>query len=88
MIKSSSPASGNKDGKHSKGSEGSAPAALLRRLGDRMFAADDRRALEHGWQISVRHGGLSRCYRDPRFGWLPACPQGGEANAQPLAQAQ
>lgn len=70
MLKSSSPSSENK-----------APRGLvaqlanhLRALGDRVFARDDQAARAHGWQISQRHGGLTRRYRDPRFDWLSGCP--------------
>jgi hypothetical protein len=42
-------------------------------LGDQWFAEDDQTAREHGWQITPRHCGLSRRYRDPRFGSLCSC---------------
>jgi hypothetical protein len=34
---------------------------------DRIFAEPDARARQHGWSVEVRHGGMSRRYRDPRF---------------------
>jgi hypothetical protein len=49
---------------------------LLNRLGEpgnRLFAADDATAREHGWQIIPRHLGLSRQYRDPRFDMFTSC---------------
>src|ERR1700730_546252 len=47
---------------------------LLRNFGDRLFADTDARARRHGWQVTRRHGGLSRRYRDPRFDSLVRCP--------------
>ncbi len=69
MIKSSSP-----DGQD-KARQGLASwlAECLRAAGDRLFAEDDRKAHEHGWQITCRHAGLSRRYRDPRFDSLNSC---------------
>lgn len=50
-------------------------------LGARLYAVDDRTAVQHGWAITRRHGGLSRTYRDPRFDMLQACPRcGGEGS--------
>lgn len=46
----------------------------LRAFGEQWFAEDDQHAREHGWQITQRHGGLSRRYRDPRFDSLSSCP--------------
>jgi hypothetical protein len=46
---------------------------LLSTIGSKIFRADDCYAREHGWQISPRHGGLSRAYRDPRFDSLISC---------------
>jgi hypothetical protein len=37
-------------------------------LGARLFAVPDRTAIQHGWAITRRQGGLARTYRDPRFG--------------------
>jgi len=42
-------------------------------LGSKIFGADDRLARDRGWQITLRHGGLGRNYRDPRFDSLAAC---------------
>lgn len=39
----------------------------LKRIGDRVFADDDRVALDQGWEITVTCGGLGRTYRDPRL---------------------
>jgi hypothetical protein len=50
---------------------------LLNRLeaaGNRLFAADDQRAAARGWQVTPGRYGLSRQYRDPRFGMLISCP--------------
>jgi hypothetical protein len=50
---------------------------LLNRLvaaGNRLFAADDQRAAERGWQVTPGRHGLSRRYRDPRFDALISCP--------------
>jgi hypothetical protein len=45
----------------------------LNAIGSATFRTEDCRAREQGWQIIPRHGGLSRCYRDPRFDFLIAC---------------
>ena len=50
-------------------------ARLIKAAGDYLFAADDRAATHHGWQITARHSGLGRRYRDPRFDTLRACPR-------------
>jgi hypothetical protein len=47
---------------------------LIEAAGDRLFRADDQRAIEHNWRITRRIGGLSRSYRDPRFDTLRPCP--------------
>lgn len=57
-------------------------AALAERAGTRLFARDDVFAIQHGWQITRRHGGLGRRYRDPRFDGLRTCP---ECNGEGLA---
>jgi RecJ-like exonuclease len=49
-------------------------AASIRAGGDRLFREQDASARRHGWDVQVRHGGLSRTYRDPRFDRLQACP--------------
>jgi len=46
--------------------------------GQRLFARDDLIAIQHGWQITTRYGGLGRRYRDPRFDTLPTPPASGE----------
>jgi hypothetical protein len=46
---------------------------IIEAAGDRLFRRDDQRANAYGWQITKRHGGLSRSYRDPRFDTLYAC---------------
>jgi hypothetical protein len=48
-------------------------APLIRRVGDRLFRAEDARAGRHGWQITARHGGLARTYRDRRFDRFRPC---------------
>ncbi len=69
MIKSSSP------DRQDKASQGPASwlAERLQAAGNRLFAEDDRKAREHGWEITCRHGGLARRYRDPRFDTLTTC---------------
>jgi hypothetical protein len=49
-------------------------ALLIRAAGDRLFQAEDERARQYGWQITVRRGGLARTYRDPRFDRFRSCP--------------
>src|SRR5579862_8445892 len=46
---------------------------LLDAVGGWLYWADDRNAIQYGWQITSRHGGLSRSCRDPRFDTLHAC---------------
>jgi hypothetical protein len=43
-------------------------------VGERLFGEADERARRRGWQVHVRHNGLSRTYRDPRFDSLQSCP--------------
>ena len=50
-------------------------ADKLRSAGNRIFLADDARAVASGWQITQGKLGLSRTYRDPRFDALAACDQ-------------
>ena len=45
----------------------------LSAIGSKTFQADDCQARDRGWQISPRHSGLSRSYRDPRFDCLNPC---------------
>lgn len=40
---------------------------------DRLFAAEDDRALDRGWQVQRIHGGLGRRYRDPRWDLVRRC---------------
>ena len=49
--------------------------SAARRIGDRLFAADDAQARGRGWQVTVRCGGLGRRYRDPRFDLLVTCTE-------------
>jgi DnaJ-class molecular chaperone len=42
-------------------------------IGRKIFRSSDYQAHQHGWQITPRHEGLSRTYRDPRFDYLAAC---------------
>jgi hypothetical protein len=61
----------------------------VRSAGDRMFCAEDTRAIANGWQITRGKLGLSRTYRDPRFDALAACDQcdgSGETADQPCAR--
>lgn len=55
----------------------------LSTIGGKIFGRDDRRARHRGWQITVRHGGLSRTYRDPRFDYLFSCPACGGRGHNP-----
>jgi len=48
-------------------------ALLIRAAGNRLFEAEDKRAGQYGWQITVRCGGLARTYRDPRFDRFRSC---------------
>ena len=73
MIKSTSPASENK----ARTRLVSWLAALAELAGTRLFARDDLTARQYGWQVTKRHGGLGRQYRDLRFGALSACPRCG-----------
>ncbi len=50
-------------------------AAIPRRLGDRLFFANDTEAYWRDWQIIKTHGSLARRYRDPRFDTLAECPK-------------
>ena len=50
---------------------------LIEAAGDRLFRSDDQWAKDHDWQITKRHRGLSRSYRDPRFDTLYPCFQCG-----------
>ena len=43
---------------------------LLHAIGDRLHRDNDQWARQHGWQVTARHGGMSRSYRDPRFDQL------------------
>ena len=42
-------------------------AGRLRETTDRLFQGPDERARQYGWTVEVKHGGMSRRYRDPRF---------------------
>jgi hypothetical protein len=50
-------------------------AALPRRLGDRLFAANDAEAYWRDWQTTRTRGGLGSRYRDPWFDPLAECPK-------------
>ena len=57
--------------------------------GQLLFACDDLRAVNHGWQIIIRCGGLGRQYRDPRFDTLRSCPDcasSGTAGGEPCGE--
>ena len=45
----------------------------LARFGDRLFSSQDALARQNGWQVTPGRLGLSRTYRDQRFG-APAQP--------------
>lgn len=58
------------------------------KAGERLFARDDLFAVQRGWQITIRRGGLGRQYRDPRFDSLRSCPRcagSGTAAGEPCA---
>src|SRR5690242_2838960 len=59
---------------------------LIRAAGDRLFKAEDERAREYGWQITARHGGLARTYRDPRFDRFRSCPACRGAGTDPAEE--
>lgn len=40
---------------------------------DRLFAAEDDRARDRGWQVQRIHGGFGRRYRDPRWDQVRRC---------------
>jgi hypothetical protein len=40
---------------------------MFRHLGERLFMSCDEEAWWRGWDITQRHAGLGRSYRDPRF---------------------
>ena len=50
-------------------------AAIPRRLGDRLFVANDTEAYWRDWRITKKRGGLARRYRDPWFDMLAECPK-------------
>jgi hypothetical protein len=54
------------------GALGSRLSGIPRRIGARLFAANDAEARWRGWQVTQLHGGLARSYRDPRFNALQA----------------
>ena len=62
-------------------------ALLIWRVGDRLFRAEDTCAKQHGWQITARHGGLARTYRDPRFDRFRRCVVCGVTGTSPDDQA-
>lgn len=47
--------------------------SCLTTLTQRLFAASDTAARQHGWQVSSTHCGFGREYRDPRFDTLASC---------------
>lgn len=49
----------------------------LAALGARLYAVDDRTAIQHGWTITRRRGELARTYRDPGFGTVHSCARCG-----------
>lgn len=49
--------------------------AVMRRIGDVLFAPNDVEARWMGWEIASTHNGLGRRYRDPLFDKLTQCPR-------------
>jgi hypothetical protein len=47
---------------------------LLARIGDLLFAGNDKEARWRGWSSEERRAGLARLYRDPAFDRLVQCP--------------
>jgi hypothetical protein len=47
-------------------------SGTLRRIGAKLFAANDAEARWRGWQITELRAGLARSYRDERFDALQA----------------
>ncbi|HEY6492142.1 MAG TPA: hypothetical protein VIZ43_02640 [Trebonia sp.] len=47
---------------------------LPRRTGTALYAKNDAEARWWGWQVTERHGGLGRQYRDTRFALLARDP--------------
>lgn len=64
-------------------SHGPGVADWLRRLGERLFAAEDDRARNRGWQVQRIQGGLGRTYRDPRYDRRTICPACGGTGSDP-----
>jgi hypothetical protein len=54
------------------------PAGRSREITDWLFHGPDEQARQYGWTVEIRHSGLSRRYRDPRFDSL--------AGANPVIQ--
>ena len=79
-------AAGSQNG-HLTAASGHGPVRWLSKVieavGNRVFRADDQWAIEHNLQITPRHGGLSRSYRDPRFDTLHACPRCSGSGGNP-----
>jgi hypothetical protein len=62
---------------------------VIEAVGDRLFRFDDQRAIERNWQITKRHSGLGRSYRDLRFDTLYPCFQcggSGRTDREPCAE--
>ena len=86
LLKGIIPITGNKAHHHIVKWARFCVTALVQRVswrvaaaGARLCTVDDRTAIQHGWTVIRRHGGLSRTYRDPRFDTLESCPRcGGE----------
>lgn len=46
---------------------------LLQRIDSGLFAAEDARARDRGWQVETLRGGRGRRYRDPRWDSVRLC---------------
>ena len=53
---------------------GAGLTGLPHRIGDLLFAGNDKEARWRGWSIEERRAGLARVYRDPAFDRLVQCP--------------
>jgi hypothetical protein len=56
---------------------------LLDRLITRLFAAEDERARDRGWQVRRTAHGFGRSYRDPRWDRISACESCAELSENP-----
>ena len=62
-------------------------ACRSREITDWLFQGPDEQARQYGWTVEIRHGGLSRRYRDPRFDSLAgANPADATAGTRPFSK--